>query len=231
MRNFLAVIIVISAAVFALSQTGGPDDGTWKSEFPVEHSELASTGRNPYFILEPGYVLVLEKGAERLTITVLNETRMVDNVEARVVEERETKGGRLVEISRNFFAISRRTNDVFYFGEDVDIYRSGKVVGHEGAWQSGVNGARFGMMMPGSPALRQKFYQEVAPGVAMDRAEVVSLSKTLMTPAGQFKQVLKVVETNPLERGVSEAKYYARDVGLLQDGSLKLVKHGKISGK
>jgi Concanavalin A-like lectin/glucanases superfamily len=56
-------------------------------------------------------------GLGELTITVLNETKMVDGVETRVVEERETKGGKLKEVSRNYFAISKRTNDVFYFGE------------------------------------------------------------------------------------------------------------------
>ena len=228
MRAFLSAVLITFAAGFALSQTGGADDRSWKSEFSVERSELATTGRNPYFILEPGYQLVLENGSERLIISVLNETKTVDNVETRVVEERETKKGQLVEISRNYFAINRHTNDVYYFGEDVDIYKRGKVVSHEGAWLAGVNGARFGMMMPGSPILRQRFYQEVAPRVAMDRAEVVSLSETLKIPAGEFKEVLKIVETNPLERGAAEAKYYARDVGLLQDGSLKLVRYGKV---
>jgi len=84
-----------------------------------------------------------------------------------------------------------------------------------------------GLVMPGSPALHQKFYQEVAPGVAMDRAEVVSLNETLATQAGEFREVLKILETTPLEPGAAEAKYYARGVGLLQDGSLKLVKYGK----
>jgi hypothetical protein len=183
-------------------------------------------GRNPYFILEPGYSLTLEKGTERLRVTVLDETRVIDGIETRIVEERETKNDQLVEISRNYFSISRRTNDVYYFGEDVDIYAAGKIVSHEGAWQAGTNGARFGLMMPNSPVMGQRFYQEFAPKVAMDRAEVVGLSGNLKTPAGNFNQVLKIIETTPLERG-SEAKYYASGVGLLQDGSLKLVKYGK----
>jgi len=43
-------------------------------------------------------------------------------------------------------AIDKRTNDVYYFGEVVDIYKDRKVVDHEGGWLSG---AKFGMMMPG----------------------------------------------------------------------------------
>ena len=53
------------------------------SDFAAEKADLASIGRNPYFILEPGYQLVLEGGAEQLTITVLEETKKVDGVDAR----------------------------------------------------------------------------------------------------------------------------------------------------
>ena len=214
------------ACVLVAGQT--KDNRTWTSDFRLEQDELTSIGRNPYFILEPGYVLVLEAGNERLTITVLNETRKIDNVETRIVEERETKNGRPVEISRNYFAISKRTMNVYYFGEDVDMFKAGKVISHEGAWLSGVNGARFGLAMPGAPTLGASYYQELAPGVAMDRAEIISLSETLNTPAGAFKNVLKTVETTPLERAAAEAKYYAPGVGLLQDGSLKLVKYGRL---
>ena len=199
-------------------------DPAFQSRFAVDKADLASTGRNPYFILEPGYTLTLEDGSERLTITVLAETRPVDGVETRVVEERQTDDGRLVEVSRNFFAIHRKTNDVFYFGEDVDIYKGGKIVSHDGAWLSGLNGARFGLMMPGLPKLQAKYYQEIAPDVAMDRAVIVSLTETLRVPAGTFTEVLKTEETTPLEPNAREFKYYARGVGLLQDGSLKLVK-------
>jgi len=61
----------------------------------------------------------------------------------------------------------------------------------------------------------------------MDRAEIVSLSETVKTPAGEFKNCLKVEETTPLEPATKEYKYYAAGVGLVQDGSLKLVKYGK----
>lgn len=225
-KGFHTAIISLACVLGLTAQTR--DNRTWTSDFRLAQDELTSIGRNPYFILEPGYVLVLEAGNERLTITVLNETRKIDNIETRIVEERETENGRPVEISRNYFAISKRTNNVYYFGEDVDMYKAGKVVSHEGAWLAGVNGARFGLVMPGAPTLKARYYQEVAPGVAMDRAEIVSLSETLNTPAGVFKDVLKVVETTPLERGAAEAKYYAPGVGLLQDGSFKLVKYGRL---
>jgi hypothetical protein len=199
---------------------------TWTTEFPIDKQDLASTGRNPYFILEPGHYLVLRGGDVELTITVLNETKTVDGVQTRVIEARETKSGKVFEISRNYFAISKRTNDVFYFGEDVDIYKDGKIVSHSGAWLSGVNGARFGLFIPGQPSVNARYYQEVAPGVAMDRVEIISLTDTVKTPAGEFKDCLKMKETTPLEPGVTDYKYYAPGIGMVQDGALKLVRFG-----
>ena len=219
----LAAAGLMAATLAGAAQAKEP----FAKEFKVEAGELASTGRNPYFILEPGYTLVLEGDGEQLTITVLDETRKIGAVETRVVEERETKDGTLVEVSRNYFAISQRTGDVYYFGEEVDMYKKGKVSRHDGAWLSGTGGARFGLMMPGAPAVGARYYEEVAPGVAMDRAEIVGTSEVLRTPAGDFTGGLKVFETTPLEPWAREHKYYAPGIGLVQDGSVKLVKYGK----
>ena len=225
----IAVLAIASSVSLpaALPQSA-QDAANWTTTFDVEPGELVSTGRNPYFVLEPGYQLTLEDGKERLVITVLNDTRTVAGVETRVVEERETDGGQLAEVSRNYFAISKRTNSVFYFGEEVDVYKDGKIANHEGAWLAGVNGARFGLMMPGLPLLKARYFQEVAPKVAMDRAEIVSTAETMKTPAGEFRNCLKIDETTPLEPLVKESKHYARGIGLVQDGSLKLVKYGPV---
>jgi len=206
-----------------------PPDPAWTADFGVVDGELADRGRNPYFILEPGYQLVLDDGSERLTITVLDQTRVVDGVTTRVVEERETRDGRLIEVSRNFFAISTRTNSVFYFGEEVDIYRDGKLAGHEGAWLSGERKAVYGLMMPGETLLGARYYQEIAPGEAMDRAEIVGLDFAVDTPAGAFEHCLRTEETTPLEPGVKEYKAYAAGIGLVLDGDLKLVSHGRVA--
>ena len=221
---WLALSCIIVAAIGAGLFASCLSAGDWTSAFQIESDELASVGRNPYLILEPGYVLVLEGEGGQLTITVLNEIKKVDGVEKRVVEERETKNGKLTEIARNYFAISTRTNDVFYFGEDVDMYKDGKVVNHDGTWLSGVNGSKYGLMMPGRPLLRSRYYQEVAPNIAMDRATIVSMSETVKTPAGEFKNCLKVEETSPLTRFTTEYKYYAPGIGMVSDGTMKLVK-------
>jgi len=224
--SIITLLAIATAAAGPTAQTAQESTG-WTTTFDVEPGELVSAGRNPYFILEPGYQLTLEDGKDRLVITVMQETRTVAGVDTRIVEERETSGTEPVEVSRNFFAISTRTNSVFYFGEEVDEYKNGKIASHGGAWQAGVNGATFGLMMPGQPLIKARYYQEIAPKIAMDRAEVLSLSVTMKTPAGEFSHVLKTEETSPLEPIVHEAKYYARGIGLIQDGSMKLVKYGE----
>jgi hypothetical protein len=206
-----------------------PPDEAFTRDFAVADGELLPTGRNPWFILEPGYQLVFADGEDRLVITVLDETRTVAGVTTRVVEERESEDGELVEVSRNFFAISTRSNGVFYFGEEVDIYRDGRLTGHEGAWLAGEKGARFGLMLPGQALLGARYYQEIAEGAAMDRAEIVSLEATVHAPAGEFKGCLKTEETTPLEPDEKEYKYYAAGIGLVQDGGMQLVSHGPVA--
>jgi hypothetical protein len=142
----------------------------WQQSFEPDKANLADTGRNMYFILEPGFRLYFEHGQDTLTISVLDETKAVDGITTRIVEERETKSGQLSEVSRNYSAIDRTNNDAHYFGEDVDIYRNGKAIGHGGAWLAGVKGTRFGLMMPGRPIVGDKYYQEIASKVAMDCA-------------------------------------------------------------
>ena len=227
MRGFLWLTFIVAAGVGVLMFGALVRPDVWIADFPIEKDEPVSIGRNLYFILEPGHHLVLEGGGAQLIITVLNETKKVDGVVARVVEERESKGGKLVEVSRNYFAISKRTNDVFYFGEDVNMYKDGKIVSHAGSWLSGVNGAKFGLMMPGQPLLNARYFQEIAPKVAMDRAKIVSMSEIVNTPAGEFTKCLKVEETTPLQPFITEFKYYAPGIGMVRDGSLKLVKFGK----
>jgi hypothetical protein len=191
---------------------------------------FSTTGSNPFFILEPGHQLVLEDDAgTRLVITVLNKTKTVDGVETRVVEENETLNGAQVEISKNYFAVCNRTNSVHYFGEDVDIFNPDGTVSHDGAWLAGQPVApgssiiaQAGIIMPGTILLGGKYFQEIAPGVAMDRAEIKSMTEVVETQAGTFENCLKTFETTPLDKKAKDFKFYAPGIGLVKDGDLTL---------
>ena len=218
-----ALCAFTGASVFAA------DTPAFTDTFTVGKGDLSSKGKSDYFVLTPGFVSVFEGKEEGkktvLTITVTDRTKIVDGVETRVVEERETVDGEVVEISQNYFAISKTSGDVFYFGEDSVTYKNGKEANHEGSWLAGVAGARFGLAMPGEPKMGAAYYQEIAPKVAMDRARIVSLTERVKTPAGEFENCVKTEETTPLEKG-REYKLYAKGVGLVRDGDLSLVKSG-----
>lgn len=214
------VLAMIAGSAFA----GQSEPGEWRTNFSVDKKNLSATGSNPYFLLTPGLRLYYEKGKNTLITTVLTETKTIDGVETRVVEDRESSNGQLTELTHDYYAIDQNTKDIYYFGEDVDVYKNGKLAGHEGAWLSGVKGAKFGMMMPGTIKVGQKFYQEQAPGVGADRAEVVAVGETVTTPAGTFKDCVHMKETSALERGGAEHKWYAPGIGMIKDPEFVLTK-------
>lgn len=226
MKTYMKILCV--CLTLALVNTGfaAKQKPQYQDNFRVIKENLVSVGKNKYFILIPGYCLHFKDGKDSLTITVLNETKIIDGVETRVVEERETAKGELVEVSKNYFAIDRTTNAVYYFGESVEIYKKGKIISHEGSWQAGFDHAKFGLMMPAAPKVGDRYYQEIALDKAMDRAEIVSLTDKVTVPAGTYENCLKIKETSHLEKDV-DTKIYAPGVGLIKDNGFVLIKIDK----
>lgn len=206
----------------------------YTTDFRLESRQFKASGGNAYFSLSPGKFWRYEgteDGEEvELEIPVLPQTKLIafkikgqaKVVNTRVIEEREWIDEKLVEVSRNFFARDLR-GDVFYFGEDVDIYENGKIVSHDGAWRAGLKGALPGLIMPELFLVGARYHQEIATDVAMDRAEHTDMGFKVKTPAGEFSSCVKVVETSPLEPGAESVKLYAPGVGLVATDTLKLV--------
>jgi hypothetical protein len=222
--TLLAIFAIAVGANVAIADCTGP----YTRDFSLGDCTFVNTGRNPFFVLDPGYWLQLQGTEGRklveVTITVLPDTELVDGVTTRVVEERELKNGVLAEVSRNFFAICNETNSVVYFGEDVAIYdKDGNIISNEGAWRAGIDGARAGIIMPGTFLLGSRYFQEIAPGVAMDRGCNTKMNLTMVTPAGTFSECVKVRETTPLEPGAVSTKVYCPGIGLVKDSVLRLV--------
>lgn len=201
-------------------------------DFDIERCKFEPNGRqNPYFSLNPGDQLTLEgedDGEElEVEITVTDDTKAITfqtpggktmSLQARVVVERETVDGELVEVSRNWYSRCRQTHDVFYFGEEVDIYENGQIVRHEGAWEAGKNGAQPGIIIPARFLLGSRYFQEQAPaGGALDRAEHVDMGFTVRAAGRTFRECVEVLETSPLEPGHESIKVYCPGVGLVRD--------------
>lgn len=191
--------------------------------------DFSASGTSAFFNLNPGTVLTLEGPSdtgetERLVITALDAVKMVDGVETRVVEERAFINGELHEVAKNFFVMDEKTGNQYYFGEDVDNYENGRIANHKGSWQSGISGAKFGLLLPGAPREGFAFVEENAPPVAQDRGRIVSTTEAITTPAGDFTGVVKVEETSPLDATL-DFKHYARGIGLVQSNDLKLISY------
>ncbi len=208
----------------AAKAAGGEQEKKWTRSFGQADCTFSSVGRNRFFSLQPGDRLVLQSDTEKVTITVTNKTKKIGGIETRVIEEREEVNGKLKEISMNFFAICKEHGDVFYFGEEVDIYKEGSIVRHSGAWRADEKNSQAGIIMPGTILLGARHYQEIAPN-AMDRAEIISDDVTMKTPAGTFTNCIRVEETTALDPDEKCYKTYAPGVGLIQDEDLLLIKY------
>ena len=220
----------------AIATSKTSPDVKFTDSFNLKNCTFSTTGTNPYLILQPGYQLVF-KGVEdneplNVTSTVTNQTKVVgDGIVTRAVEEKTVNSdtGDLVEITHDYFAICKENNSVFYFGEDVDNYENGKVVDHEGSWLHGSNNARAGLIMPGIVLIGSKYYQEIAPDVAMDKSEIVGLNETANVPAGSFTDVIHMRETSDLEPATTaEENLHAPGIGQVIDGETKLVSYGYL---
>lgn len=241
MKHHSMAIGALAIALLPAVVSAG-DKREFTDDFPLGECEFVSVGENRYFLLQPGreahfnnFQCVAEgecSETEELVISVLNETRDITlaingeatTVTTRVVEERETVDGQLAEISRNFFAECAGTQDVYYFGEEVDIYQDGVVVSHEGEWLAGSGGAEPGIIMPGGAfLLGARYFQEVAPGVALDRAEHVGAGLAIEVPAGNIDDCVEVEETTPLDKKSVSTKIYCPGSGLVFDDGLELV--------
>jgi hypothetical protein len=191
-----------------------PGTGSFSTDITNEFLPLAANRRWVLEGREGGAVV-------RVEMQVLEELQVVAGVETRIFEEREFEDGELIEVSRNFVA-QASDGSVCYFGEDVEDYEDGRLVGSAGAWRAGEDGAVPGILMPAAPEVGTSHRQEVAPGVAEDASVVVALGEPVTVPAGAFTDTLTVRDVDPLGGGVDE-KQYARDVGPVRDAGLLLI--------
>jgi len=233
MKAYLGLLAGLPLAAL-LAACGG---GSGQSNSTVNPADFQATIDNPWYPLSSLGPRIYE-GEEpdpdtgevvktRLKSTVLPQTDVVAGVEVLVLEEKNYEDGELVESTLDYFA-QHRDGTVYYFGERVDDYEDGKVVGHSGQWLAGEGENQPGIFMPAEITVGQTFEQEQAPGVAEDRSKVVSTGETVTTPAGSFSNCAKTEDFSPLD-GVTEFKYYCPGVGLVREeppeGRLDLVSY------
>jgi len=161
----------------------------------------------------------LYRGAQRVRTRVVQKREWIDaNGNGRI-----DSGEELKEVSRNYFAQSRAGN-VCFFGEQIDVYEDGKVANHEGSWRADAPRNAPGIYMPAKPRVGMTYQQQSAPGVAVDTAAIVASGVRTTVPARTFTNTIRVRDRSPLD-GSTGIKIYARGVGLVVDGPLKLIRN------
>ena len=138
-----------------------------------------------------------------------------------VVPGSALSAGPVVAVERTFdWYAQDRDGNVWYMGELALERHHGRLVKASDSWQSGVNGAKPGIIMPGHPrtgdAYRQEYYP---PGQALDEARVLGRG-AVTVPDGTFKRVLVTSERSPLEPQTEE-KYYVAGLGEVKETVVK----------
>jgi hypothetical protein len=206
----------VSASVLA------PVHGAYSPE--IDPTNFVHTIDNRYWPLTPGtsyrYKGVRGRTPEFDDEVVLRGTKRILGVTCTVVRDTVSEGGHPVERTFDWYAQDRHGN-VWYMGEDSLELKNGRMVKASDSWEAGVNGAKPGIIMPGSPqpgdAYRQEYYP---PGEALDQARVLSLHGSSEVPYGAFTRVLVTSERSPLEPQI-EQKYYAPGLGEVAERVVK----------
>ena len=115
-------------------------------------------------------------------------------IESFVVEDRAYEDGQLAEVALDYFA-QDDNGTVYYLGEEVDEYKDGKIISHDGSWMLGKDTAVPGVIMPAKPKLGDRFRSEDVSAEIGEIDEIVSLSEDVKVPAGTYKDCLKIKES------------------------------------
>jgi hypothetical protein len=169
---------------------------------------------NPYWPMPPGSKWVYREGEQRVEVTVTNETKVIDGIEARVVHDLVTVDGKPKEDTFDWYAQDASGN-LWYLGEDTKEFENGKVVSTAGSWEAGVDGAQAGILLPAEPKVGMTYRQEYYKGEAEDAAQVLSVDEKVDVPFGTFDNALLTKDYTPLDPSLLEHKFYARGVGLV----------------
>jgi hypothetical protein len=191
-----------------------------------------TTGNN-YFPLSPATYeyqsyqagVVVERGK----VEVTDGTREIAGVTCRVVRDIVTDpSGVVTEDTTDWYAQDDKGN-VWYFGEIAQQFEDAILVGIEGSWTTGKDGAKPGFIMRATPKKGNVYRQEFALGDAEDMARVVGFVDSIknLLPAnvklpsqartGPYLHTQDFTALDPASvlEGKPEDKYYAPGVGLV----------------
>jgi len=145
---------------------------------------------------------------------VTSDTKVILGVTCVVVHDVVSSGGQVVEDTYDWYA-QDDTGTVWYMGEDTTEMDAG-MISKEGSWEGGVDGAKPGKIMPGTPQVGDRYRQEYLEGEAEDEGEIVDLNASITVPYGSFTGCIRTRDFTALEPDVEENKFYCPPVGIVR---------------
>lgn len=215
-----ALSLVAAGAMLAVAGCGGTSTSALPSgsdDITLDPADFSTEITNPYWPMAPGDRWIYREtdgsgDVQKVEVTVTDETKTIDGIDARVVHDVVSQDGDLVEDTFDWYAQDADGN-VWYLGEDTAEYEDGKVKTREGSWEHGVDGALAGIIVPADPEPGLSYREEYYKGHAEDGAEVLALDAVMKVPVGVFDGLLQTRNFSPLEPTTIEEKFYARDIG------------------
>jgi hypothetical protein len=165
-----------------------PDPGPYIIDLDPADFDGGCPDGNEYFPLVVGTVTTFvnetEDEEETIIVTVTDETREIEGIEAIVVRDTVYEGlpdddfnptGDRIEDTDDYYAVANNC-DVWYLGEVSQSFEDGYLDNLDGSFIAGQEEAQAGIIMLGDPMVGDVYRQEFALGDAEDAAEVLSLA-------------------------------------------------------
>jgi hypothetical protein len=227
-----ALLIGITAACSGGSsqsttrETGGTATGAAATSLPVgskpfkmNPADFTTEIDHPYWPMKAGSRWIFretdaEGSVSRVVVTVLNKTKTIMGIEARIVHDQVTDDGEVQEDTFDWYAQDAEGN-LWYFGEDTTEYKNGKPKTKEGSWEAGVDGALAGVILPAHPEVGMTYREEYYKGHAEDGASILSVDAFAKVPYGTFDDGIQTRNFSGIEPDVIEEKIYAKGVGVV----------------
>lgn len=217
-----------------VSKYQSPKDYTHAKDWNLKAKNLVPYGHNPlYFPLKPGFKFIMERadhpdGPFRKEVKVLDQTEPFDlpgigKFNAAVVQEDEFFEGRWTQRAINWFVFDKTTSSVYSLGElSWEIDDDGNKV-FEGTWRAGeLDGggvADVGLLMAGTFNLGARYIYDGSESESLGGSENMESGITIKTPAGTFKNCVRVREQNITDLTDVTDKVWCPGVGLAFDTS------------
>jgi hypothetical protein len=103
------------------------------------------------------------------------------------------------------------------------------VISTEGAWLAGRNGARPGIVMPGTILVGGEYYEEIAPeDEALDKGEILSMQCGCEAGGREFHRPCVAIEGSNDCNADTDEKLYVKGIGIVVDDDLEINSWGFV---